>query len=285
MYSQYSWGGVPRRIPEPGGMCANTYTHVPVCAGTIHTHPRVPALSFPWLQLGHRAVAPRLSEPQLWPYSVSARHLPPSPACHVQLCLEGRGCLSAPRGGQTKEASEVGASTTHTAFLFLQRLMEKHSPQARPDPALASASEQERPQVCRVLEPTTSRSTETTSPRWGPGWSWPQPPDVAEARPAGWVGAGGRYHLQHFPPTDHNQPGAETRPHPPRVPRKDSRVRRTSPLLQVRVLETCTQQVPEPVRAWGRQRGQFQTCTPSACRRALPGLPLPFPGRHLPYTV
>lgn len=188
MYSQYSWGGVPRRVPEPGGMCANTYTHVPVCAGTIHTHPRVPALSFPWLQLGHRAVAPRLSEPQLWPYSVSARHLPPSPACHVQLCLEGRGCLSAPRGGQTKEASEVGASTTHTAFLFLQRLMEKHSPQARPDPALASASEQERPQVCRVLEPTTSRSTETASPRWGPGWSWPQPPDVAEARPAGWDG-------------------------------------------------------------------------------------------------
>ncbi|XP_044120307.1 coiled-coil domain-containing protein 187 [Neovison vison] len=50
----------------------------------------------------------------------------------------------------------------------LERLMEKHSPQARPDPALASASEQERPQVCRVLEPTTSRSTETASPRSQP---------------------------------------------------------------------------------------------------------------------
>ncbi|XP_045878973.1 coiled-coil domain-containing protein 187 [Meles meles] len=47
----------------------------------------------------------------------------------------------------------------------LERLMEKHSPQARPDPALASASEQERPRVCRVLEPTASPSTETTSRR------------------------------------------------------------------------------------------------------------------------
>ncbi|XP_032163869.1 uncharacterized protein LOC116570637 isoform X2 [Mustela erminea] len=50
----------------------------------------------------------------------------------------------------------------------LERLMEKHPPQARPDPALASASEQERPQVCRVLEPTTSPSTETASPRSQP---------------------------------------------------------------------------------------------------------------------
>ncbi|VCX42603.1 unnamed protein product, partial [Gulo gulo] len=50
----------------------------------------------------------------------------------------------------------------------LEHLMEKHCPQARPDPASASASERERPRVCRVLEPTTSPSTETAGPRSQP---------------------------------------------------------------------------------------------------------------------
>lgn len=96
MYSQCSWGGISRRVPEPGGLCVTTYTHVPVCAGTIHTRPRVPAQSFPWLQLGHRAVAPRLSEPQLWPYSVSARPLPPSPSLPRPALSGGKGLLINP---------------------------------------------------------------------------------------------------------------------------------------------------------------------------------------------
>ncbi|XP_073746209.1 coiled-coil domain-containing protein 187 isoform X1 [Callorhinus ursinus] len=45
----------------------------------------------------------------------------------------------------------------------LEHLMEKHSTQARPEPASASASE--RPPVCGGLEPTTSPDTVTTRPR------------------------------------------------------------------------------------------------------------------------
>ncbi|XP_045659637.1 coiled-coil domain-containing protein 187 [Ursus americanus] len=48
----------------------------------------------------------------------------------------------------------------------LEQLMEKHATQARSETASALASEQDRAQVCRVLEPTTSPST--TRPRSHP---------------------------------------------------------------------------------------------------------------------
>ncbi|XP_072816515.1 coiled-coil domain-containing protein 187 isoform X3 [Vicugna pacos] len=126
---------------------------------------------------------PQASHPQHdAPALLGTCHPPWTSAMSSPLC--GQMGVLAPLEGWTNEVPEVGGlsglgflpgtqpgplvvqlpcspSTTHTAFLCpQQRLMEKHSTQARPEVAL----ELEQPQVHADLELMTSQSTMTTRP-------------------------------------------------------------------------------------------------------------------------
>lgn len=282
----FVWGTVGRHSQEgtpARGACAHTCAHTCLHVRASYTpgpgSSSLLPLPVPCITaaacLGCRAAVSGPSDPPTLGCSSPGLALcllstccPPHPATSSPVW--GQGGLSASCGGRTKEALRLG------------------SPQHTPLPVLAAADGE-------TCHPGQVRDGFSSGFRAGPGTGVQSPgadnlsehhetqvgprvglvTDSQHSGQARAAGAAGTVSPALFP-ADHTRPWAEMLPQPPRVPRKDSRVRRTSRLLQVRVVQTTHTPGARP-RTWGRQRSPAFSDTLALLLPDRPSRCFPFP--------